>query len=78
MPKRAEVRIPISHWARTVNNGKLLSIYYNMRRRHSEKWNFSDCTDFYGWAKDSGYKEDAKLARIDKSKGYCPANCKWI
>lgn len=78
VPKRAEVRIPISHWARTFNNGKLLSVYYNMRRRHSEKWNFSDCTCFYQWAKDSGYKEGVKLARIDKNKEYSPDNCKWI
>lgn len=83
VPKRAEVRIPISHWARTFNacnskNSKLLSIYYNMRRRHSEKWNFSDCTDFYQWAKDNGYKEGAKLSRIDRDKEYSPDNCKWV
>ena len=78
VPKRAEVRIPISHWARTFNNGKLLSIYYNMRRRHPNEWNFSDCTAFYEWAKDNGYKEGMKLYRIDKNQGYSPANCKWV
>lgn len=79
VPKRAEVRNSIAHWARTFNNGRLLSIYYNMRRRHysdvCDEWK-NDCCNFYAWAKESGYKEGVKLYK--SGNVYSPANCKWI
>ena len=82
VPKRAEVRNPISHWARTFNNGRLLSIYYNMLKRCykntvCDEWK-DNCVNFYAWAKENGYRNGVKLRLIDKNKGYCPSNCKWI
>lgn len=92
VPKRAEIRNPVSHWARTFNNGRLLSIYYNMLKRcygHNnasyknygitvcDEWK-DNCVNFYAWAKENGYREGVKLRLIDRHKGYCPSNCKWI
>ena len=79
VPKRAEVRNPASHWARTFNNGKLLSTYYNMLKRGitvCDEWK-DNCVNFYAWAKENGYRTGVKLRLIDRKKGYCPSNCKW-
>ena len=80
VPKRAEVRNTISHWARTFNNGRLLSTYYNMLKRGitvCDEWK-DNCVNFYAWAKENGYREGVKLRLIDRKKGYCPSNCKWV
>ena len=79
VPKRAEVRNPVSHWARTFNNGRLLSTYYNMLKRGitvCDEWK-ENCVHFYAWAKENGYRTGVKLHLIDRKKGYCPSNCKW-
>lgn len=41
-----------------------------------EDWN--DITAFVEWAEANGYQEGLTIDRIDRDKGYYPANCEWI
>lgn len=45
--------------------------------RVCEEW-LKDCSNFYRWARDNGYKENLQLDRIDVNGNYEPSNCRWI
>lgn len=42
-----------------------------------DEWQ-NDCCNFYTWAKQTGYKEDLQLDRIDVNGNYEPSNCRWV
>lgn len=42
-----------------------------------DEWR-ADKKTFFEWALFNGYAEDLTLDRIDPSKGYSPANCRWV
>lgn len=42
-----------------------------------DEWK-EDFKAFYDWAMSHGYSDDLTLDRIDSSKGYSPANCRWV
>lgn len=42
-----------------------------------DEWRFSYET-FRDWAVANGYSDDLNLCRFDKSKDYCPENCRWV
>lgn len=72
---------------------RLYSIYHNMKKRcekenavnyHRYGGNgISICDEwrsyeaFSSWAHSTGYSDDLTLDRIDGTKGYSPANCRW-
>jgi hypothetical protein len=33
---------------------------------------------FVKWAQSNGYAEHLTIDRIDRTKGYCPSNCRWV
>lgn len=42
-----------------------------------DEWR-EDYAVFEAWARTHGYSPEMVLARIDKSKGYSPENCRWV
>lgn len=56
----------------TSNNRKN---YYQKGITVCDEW--KSFINFYEWAISNGYDEKLTLDRIDNSKGYYPANCRW-
>lgn len=70
---------------------RLAASYYNMRQRvkgsgtkRPEYYTGLECewesfAEFREWAIESGFsKETSSIDRIDPSKGYTRANCRWV
>jgi hypothetical protein len=38
---------------------------------------WDDYAVFYTWARESGYRDNLSIDRIDVDKGYSPSNCRW-
>ena len=45
--------------------------------RVCKEW-VEDVQTFINWAKESGYKDNLTIDRIDPKKGYCPENCRFV